>query len=123
LGFQVAAVQKPLIAVKRIAEKGNTVHFGPGKADNFIQNIATGNKMMLRPNGRGSYLMDVQFVGGAKTSITVDSGAEESVCPEEWGSQFQTIAVPSDRKMNFRDASGGTIEHLGRREVEVQAPF
>eukprot|EP00973_Karenia_brevis_P051313 7128045-Karenia_brevis.AAC.1 len=29
LGFQVAAVSKPLLAVKRMVEKGNHVVFGP----------------------------------------------------------------------------------------------
>ena len=38
--------------------------------------------------------MDVEFVGGEKTVITVDSGAEESVCPWEWGETlFGTTAA------------------------------
>ena len=85
LGFQVADVKKPLIAVKRITEKGNRVSFGPNIGDNYIVNDKTGDKLMLRPNGRGSYLMDVSFLGGKKTEITVDSGAEENVCPKDWG--------------------------------------
>ena len=80
LAFQVADVKKPLISVKRIVEKGNFVSFGPEEGDNFIMNKKSGNKIKLRPNGRGSYLMDVEFVGGGRTEITVDSGAEESVC-------------------------------------------
>ena len=84
--FQVASVKKPLVAVKRLAEKGNVVQFGPKEADNFVQNISTGQKLMLKRNGRGSYLMGVSFVGSeAQTDITVDSAAEESVCPMEWG--------------------------------------
>ena len=51
LGFQVAAVKKPLIAVKRIVEKGSYVSFGPKEEDNFIQNRETGDKMMLKSNG------------------------------------------------------------------------
>ena len=74
LGFQVADVKKPLISVQRIVEKGNHVAFGPGDRDNYILNKDTGDKMILRPNGNGSYLMDVNFVGGGKTEITVDSG-------------------------------------------------
>ena len=34
LKFQVAAVRKPLVSVRRIIEKGNSVHFGPEDADN-----------------------------------------------------------------------------------------
>ena len=54
LKFEVADVKKPLIAVKRICEKGNTVSFGPTGADNFIQNRDTGDKVPLRPSGKGS---------------------------------------------------------------------
>ena len=86
--FQVTDVRKPLASVRRIVENGNEVCFGPGEKDNYIINKASGDKLILRPNGRGSYLMDVSFVGVDKTSITVDSGAEENVCPLEWGEQF-----------------------------------
>ena len=76
---------------------------------------------MLKPNGKGSYIMEVQFVDGEKTEITVDSGAEENVCPWNWGSQFEVLEA--DRWMNFRNASGGRIEHYGKRNVVVTSPF
>eukprot|EP00973_Karenia_brevis_P053444 7428203-Karenia_brevis.AAC.1 len=85
LDFQVAEVSKALLAVKRIVEKGSRVIFGPGDEDNLILNSKAGDKVMLIPNGRGSYVVKVNFVGGGPTEITVDSGAEESVCPWEWG--------------------------------------
>ena len=81
----------------------------------------TGDKFVLRPNGKGSYLMDVKFPGGVRTEITVDSGAEESVCPKDWGAQFGL--KESDRRLNLVNASGGTIRHYGQREVKVEAPF
>ena len=115
LRFQVADVKKPLISVRRLVEKGNNVHFGPTKEDNYILNRKSGDKIGLRANGRGSYLMDVSFSGGEKTSITVDSGAEESVCPWEWGEKFRVIE--SEKPMNFRNASGGMITHWGHRDV------
>ena len=121
LGFQVADVKKPLISVRRIVEKGNYVNFGPREEDNFIINRVTGDKMMLRPNGKGSYLLDVMFVGGGKAEITVDSGAEENVCPREWGAQFEMKGAK--RKMKFRNASGGDIEHFGERDVLVTSTF
>ena len=31
--------------------------------------------------------MDVSFDNGMSTAITVDSGAEENVCPYDWGQQ------------------------------------
>jgi hypothetical protein len=121
LRFQVADVKKPLMSVKRIVEQGNHVGFGPGEDDNYILNKESGNKMPLKLNGKGSYLMQVRFVGGRKTEITVDSGAEENVCPWEWGKQFKM--VDADNWMHFRDASGGTIPHHGRRDVLVESPF
>jgi hypothetical protein len=42
--------------------------FGPQEEDNYILNKATGQKMMLKARGRGSYVMEVQFVGGEKTT-------------------------------------------------------
>jgi hypothetical protein len=121
LTFQVADVKKPLIAVKRITEKGNMVSFGPGAEDNFILNKSSGDKLKLRPNGQGSYLLDVEFENGEKSSITVDSGAEESVCPWSWGSQFPVSK--SGSVMRFRGAGGDLIKHHGQRVVAVKSPF
>ena len=117
----MAEVRKPLISVKRIVGKGNFVSFGPTPEDNFIKNKETGDKMMLKANGKGSYLMEVCFVGGGKTEITVDSGAEENVCPWNWGSQFPVKVA--DEWLNFKNASGGSMEHYGQREVHVVSPF
>ena len=39
LCFQVTDVRKPLLAVKRITERGNIVQFGPAENDNFIKKI------------------------------------------------------------------------------------
>jgi hypothetical protein len=121
LGFQVADVKKPLISVKRICEKDNLVSFGPKLEDNFILSRASGDKLMLKPNGKGCYVMDVSFVNGERTTITVDSGAEENVCPWDWGQQFGI--QPADNWMNFRNASGGWMEHYGKRDVVVTSPF
>ena len=54
LKFQVTSVNKPLLSVKRVTEKGNHVSFGPKAEDNFIVNKITGDKILLRPNGKGS---------------------------------------------------------------------
>ena len=121
LKFQVADVKKPLISVKRIVEKGNHVGFGPKLEDNFIINKTSGLKLPLKPNGRGSYILQVQLENGEDVGITVDSGAEENVCPWEWGSDYEV--KPADKRMTFRSASGGNIEHYGQREVVVRTPF
>ena len=67
LGSQDAAVKEPLIAVKRIVENGNVVQFGMRDADNFILSVETGDKIMLVPNGTGSYLMQARFTNGDRT--------------------------------------------------------
>ena len=118
--FQVTDVKKPLMSVARVAEKGNIIQFGPKPTDNFIQ-TGDGQKIPLEENGRGSYLMTVDFVGGGRGTITVDSGAEDSVCPKEWAKQFGTSEA--ERNFVFRDASGNRIKHHGARKIKVVSPF
>jgi hypothetical protein len=61
LSFQVSDVQKPLVAVRRITEKGNLVQFGPRESDNFIQNKATGVKIQMLKKG-GSYVIPAEML-------------------------------------------------------------
>ena len=53
--------------------------------------------------------------------VTVDSAAEESVCPAAWGQQFGTEPVPHDLRMTLINASGGHIEHHGSRNVIINS--
>ena len=76
---------------------------------------------MLKNQGRGSYVMEVRFHGGQPTNITVDSGAEESVCPREWGAQFGIHQGAG--KLELCLASGAKIIHYGERRVFVDTPF
>ena len=39
------------------------MNFGPEETNNFIENRESGSKLMLRRNGRGSYLRDVNSGG------------------------------------------------------------
>ena len=119
--FQVADVKKPLMSVARVVEKGNIIQFGPEAKDNWIRTADGKRTIPLTENGRGSYLMQVDFVGGGKSMITLDSGAEDSVCPKGWADQFGT-KVPGKNYV-FRDASGNKIAHLGTRKVKVTSPF
>jgi hypothetical protein len=59
--FQVTDVIKPLVSVKRIIERGNTVSFGATAAECFIQNISSGKRIHFRPHG-GSFVLDVDFL-------------------------------------------------------------
>ena len=61
LGFQVSDVQKPLVAVRRITERGNRVQFGPKSEDNFIENVATGSKITMVRKG-GSHVTPAEMV-------------------------------------------------------------
>ena len=119
--FQVAAVKKPLISVKRICEKGNRVCFGPEEKDNFVVNTKTNKKVLLRPNGKGSYLLDAKFKGGENISVVVDSGAEENVCPMWWGKQFG-MSEPK-AWLNFSGANGAKITHYGKRAIMMESTF
>ena len=121
LVFQAAAVKKPLLSVHRVVERGNKVCFGPGEKDNYIECPRTGDKFFMTKSGSGSYILKVDFLGGGRGEITVDSGAEENVCPAGWAPQFQ-VKSPN-RKMNFRGANGSEITHYGQKEVECTCPF
>ena len=66
LRFQVADVRKPSMSVQRIIEKGDRVSFGPKPGENCIENMQTGFRLPLVNNGRGSYQLEVNFVGGGR---------------------------------------------------------
>ena len=59
--FQVCDARNALASVARITEKGSMVQFGPRPEDNFILNPATGDKVMMRRQGR-KFILDVDFV-------------------------------------------------------------
>ena len=115
----MAKVTKPLLSIKKIIDLGNEVHFGA--KENFIKNLITGDKVHLQPKARGSYVMRVKFPDNSVSEITIDSGAEENVCPWHWGQQFGMKQSP--QLLNLVDASGGSIPHYGQREVVVTSPF
>ena len=60
-------------------------------------------------------------VCGVATEITVDSAAEESVCPLHWAEQFGLNPVEKGREMKLVNASGGRISHWGSRKVVMHA--
>jgi hypothetical protein len=104
--------------------------------DNCILKKKIGYKMLLKPKGRGAYVMDVEFVGGGKTVITVASGTEESVCQRQWGEKlFGTADAGGWVTFKivggiFDIGAGGKLRwcHLfeggteGRRTTEVYKP-
>ena len=104
-------------------EHNNIVQFGPKDEDNFIAHKDPGNKIGLKKTGTGSYVMEVDMAGQGRTWITVDSGAEDSVCPKDWGQQFAIKPIPEQDKIPFVSASGNKMVHHGQRTVRVTSPF
>ena len=52
------------------------------------------------------------------SEITVDSAAEESVCPREWGQEYET--KDPKKWMRFVNASGGQMGHYGEKAATFQ---
>ena len=119
--FHAAEVSKPLLSVKRITECGNLVHFGPTAEDSFIQNVSTGDRVYLRETPTGSYVLDVNLRESGRTEITIDSGAEDNVCPFQWAPEYPCVTTGPRRA--FRGADGNPIRHYGSKDVIVESPF
>ena len=78
-------------------------------------------RLQMKKKGYGSYVLEVSFLGGGMTEITVDSAAEESVCPWSWGAQFGV--KDAEEWMKFSSANGGNIAHRGQRLVKFESTF
>ena len=77
-----------------------------GGCDGGVKSIcAVSGEMPWRPVGSGE--------------ITVDSAAEESVCPKSWGEAYQ-MRKPS-RWLRFVNASGGQMGHYGEKTATFRA--
>lgn len=61
LRFQVTDVKKPLLAVRRLVEKGNIVSFGPEAGHNYILNEKTGKRIPMEKRG-GGFVIKVNFI-------------------------------------------------------------
>lgn len=125
MNFQVVGVKKALAAVSKICKAGNIVQFGEAEDECFVMNKNTKKKIMLIKK-KGSYIINVDFVkstgsGGfekvGSETITIDSGAEESVCPLGWGESFGLQAVGKSGRMRMVNAAGDVMPHYGSRKV------
>ena len=61
LRFQVTDVRKPLLAVRRLVEKGNKVVLAGGDGESYIMNQVTGVKIPIKKKG-GSFVIEAHFV-------------------------------------------------------------
>ena len=117
MGFEVCNVKRALASVARICERGNRVVFdeGNGGEGSFIENKKTGNRIKMRRKGN-AWVVDVNMVGtGHAEEIYVDSAAEESVCPKDFGEEFGLSKAETE--VRLVNASGGKIQHLGGRHI------
>jgi hypothetical protein len=73
LRFQVTDVKKPLLAVRRLVERGSVVSFGPEPSDNYIQNVETGKKISMEKRG-GSFVIKAHFVKEISSVTGAESG-------------------------------------------------
>ena len=64
--------------------------------------------------------MDVCFVGGQTTAITVDGGAEENLFPWDCGRDF-IGTEDANRWMICKDAEGGMIDHSLWMDIHSQS--
>ena len=96
-------------------------------------NKTTKKKVMLKQR-RGSYVINAEFIKkvvGPNNEdkfetigheiITIDSGAEESVCPLGWGEGFGLSPVKPGKEMRMVNAGGGVMQHYGSRKVQFAA--
>ena len=60
-------------------------------------------------------------MGGDETTIIVDSGAEENVCPRAWGRQLG-LSKPREYRY-FRSANGCGTKNGGKMHVVLEMPF
>ena len=59
--FQVTDVRKPLLAVRRLVEKGNKVVLAGEDGESYILNVATKVKIPIKKKG-GSFVIEAHFV-------------------------------------------------------------
>ena len=61
LKFQVTDAKKPLLAARRLVERGNAVSFGPEPDQNYVLNAETGRKIGMEKRG-GAFAIKAHFV-------------------------------------------------------------
>ncbi len=62
---------------------------------------------------------EAKWVSTGVGEIIIDSTAEESVCPREWGKQYP-MRGPA-KWLNFTNARGGHMKHYGERRTTFRA--
>ena len=66
-------------------------------------------------------MMDVSLEKSGMAAITIDSGAEENVCPVDRAPEYKSRNVAAKR--SFMGADGKSIQRHGMKDVVVFSPF
>ncbi len=61
LTFQATDVKKPLLAVRRLVERGNKVVLSANEGESYIHHVGTKVKVPVRKKG-GSFVIEARFV-------------------------------------------------------------
>ena len=121
--FNMTNAKRMLASVDRIVQAGNIVHFARGEGDSYIENIKTGNKIILEKLN-GVYCMKVWVVWASrkmKCSIVIDSGASECVMPKDWFPELEEMKAK--KGIRFAAADGGDLGNYGRKLIEFRPVF
>jgi len=73
--FQVTDVKKPLLAVRRLVERGNVVCFGSEPGESYIKHKETGQKIPMEKQG-GSFVIKAHFVKEVMAVPKAEEGLE-----------------------------------------------
>lgn len=116
--FHVADVAKPLASAVKVVEAGNRVVMDPVPGQSYVENIATGERMLLKKD-KGTYVFEVQYLDDGKTGcITLDSGAGVSVWPKSMKENIETL--PKAVGLNMVAANGTRIANYGQKLIKFK---
>ena len=81
---------------------------GARPEDNYIENVATGERIELRIE-RGTYVFDVEFDDGERGTIVLDSVAGVSVWPKDL--RQEVLMLPRDPGLRMTAANNERQHH------------
>jgi hypothetical protein len=122
--FHVADVAKPLASAVKVCEAGNRIVMDPEPGQSYVENVLTGERMMLKKE-RGTFVFEVEYLDDGETGhITLDSGAGVSVWPKKLKEGLKTL--PKKAGLNMIAANGTKIENFGQKLITfkgLKSPF
>ena len=90
---------------------------------NFINDRVHNNKFESESFNVPSSVNNVEWLIGNLTGtweeITVDSGAAESVAPEDWHMEFPLLQTDRAHPAGFASATGQAMPHRGERQMHL----